>query len=523
LYWNEGQMKKLRITIIDLIHNSPSQSLYRRIMFPNYISIMPQIIGVWCKEAGHEVNYGIFTGSQKLRDLMTAKTDLVFISSFTYTAQLAYAISGFYHTLGITTVLGGPHARCYPEDALLNFDYVLGLTDKELITGLLHNFEPDRPGGIYLTASSQPLSLPGIRERWEFIEKVHQQASIIKVIPIIGSLGCPYKCDFCIDSDIPFQLLDMNMIREDLRFLMTKMKHPRVSWYDPNFGVKFNLMMETIESAVPPGSIDFIAECTLSVLNEANVKRMQKNGFRMIMPGIESWFAYGEKTRTGSSIGMDKVRQVADHVNMIQRYIPQVQTNFMFGFDSDSGEMPFELTKRFIDLAPAAYPSYALLSIYGRGVRGNLRYENENRIIPFPFHMMRSVQTLNIIPKNYTWEEFYIHLIDLLDYSFSAKAMYRRFNANHMTAPKWITLLLSLTIGGRGKIRSLSSMMDNLRRESEFQSFVKKESSSVPRFLIEAIKKELGPMWHWLPDKSLSYDPNILSNPAYSSNHLSYQ
>ena len=63
------------------------------------------------------------------------------------------------------------------------------------------------------------------------------------------------------------------------------MKHPRVSWYDPNFGVKFNLMMETIESAVPPGSIDFIAECTLSVLNEANVKRLQKNGFRMIMPG----------------------------------------------------------------------------------------------------------------------------------------------------------------------------------------------------------------------------------------------
>ena len=117
-------MKKLRISIIDLIHNGPSQSLYRRVMFPNYISIMPQIIGVWCKQEGHEVNYSLFTGSQKFRNLSHDQTDLVFISSFTYTAQLAYALSNYYRSQGIVTVLGGPHARSYPDDACLYFDYV---------------------------------------------------------------------------------------------------------------------------------------------------------------------------------------------------------------------------------------------------------------------------------------------------------------------------------------------------------------------------------------------------------------
>ena len=68
-------MKKLKISIIDLIHNSPSQSLYRRAMFSNYISIMPQIIGVWCREEGHEVSYSIFTGSQKLKDLLSVSVD----------------------------------------------------------------------------------------------------------------------------------------------------------------------------------------------------------------------------------------------------------------------------------------------------------------------------------------------------------------------------------------------------------------------------------------------------------------
>jgi len=133
--------KKLRISIIDLIHNRPSFSLYRRYMFPNYASIMPQVIGVWCKEEGHEVDYSIYTGTQKISKLVIDKTDIVFISSFSFTAQLAYALSAYYRSQGMATVLGGPHARSYPEDACLYFDYVLGLTDKELLKDLLHNFD----------------------------------------------------------------------------------------------------------------------------------------------------------------------------------------------------------------------------------------------------------------------------------------------------------------------------------------------------------------------------------------------
>ncbi len=484
-------------------------------MFPNYISIMPQIVGVWCREEGHEVHYSIFTGTQNLSTVLADSVDLVFISSFTYTAQLAYALSSFFHSNGIVTVLGGPHARCYPDDACLYFDYVLGLTDKELIKDLLHNYEMAKNGGTYLTAPSQPLSIPGVRERWEFIEKVHKQMSLIKAVSMIGSFGCPHKCDFCIDSEIDYQLLDMDMIKEDLQFLIKKMKHPLVSWYDPNFGMKFNSVMETIESVAPPGSIDFVAECSLSVLSEANVKRLNRAGFKMIMPGIESWFDYGAKSKTASVSGMDKVREVADRVNMVQRYIPQVQTNFMFGLDCDIGTDPFTLTKRFIDLAPAAYPSYALLSVFGRGVSNNIKYELEDRIIPFPFHMMMSVHTMNIIPKHYTWEELYLNFIDLLVYSFSARSMYRRFSANHMAAPKWITLLLSVTIGGSGKIRILSEMLNKLRREKDFQLFVKKQSNQIPSFIIEEVKRDLGPLWKWLPNKNLSYNHNIISNPEY--------
>ncbi len=507
-------MKKLRICIIDMIHNSPSHSLYRHIMFPNYTSIMPQIIGVWCKQEGHSVHYSIFTGSQKIKDLLPDQTDLVFISAFTYTAQLAYAFSNYFRSRGIVTVLGGPHARSYPQDACLNFDYVLGITDKELLRSLLLNIEVNKNPGIYLASSSHPASIPGVRERWEFIEKVHKQTSIIKLVPMIGSFGCPYKCDFCIDSEIPYQSLDMEVIREDLAFIAKKMEHPRVSWYDPNFGIRFNAIMEVIESADHAGRIEHIAEASLSVLSEANVKKLKMNRFKMIMPGIESWFQYGKKSGTGDITGMDKVIQVAEHINMIQKYIPQVQTNFLFGLDADEGTEPFTLTKRFIDLAPGAYPSYALLSVFGKSTESNINYESENRIIPFPYHLMRSVLTLNIIPMHYTWEGFYVHFIDLLKYSFSNKAMFRRFNANHSPAPRWLTLLLSLTIGGRGKIRYLSDMLEHLRREKDFQSFVNKESPDIPTSILQEVKKDLGFMWQWLPDKTLSHEPAVFSDSA---------
>ena len=124
--------------------------------------------------------------------------------------------------------------------------------------------------------------------------------------------------------------------------------------------------MNAIETAIPPNSIDFIAESTLSLLAEPHLKRLKQIGFKAILPGIESWYDMGDKSRTGRHRGQDKVRQVADHINLILRYIPYVQVNFVLGLDSDQGPEPFELTKQFCDLAPGAFPAFSLLTAFGQ-------------------------------------------------------------------------------------------------------------------------------------------------------------
>ena len=291
-------------------------------MNANFASIMPQVIAAWCEEDGHSVSYVCYTGFEDLINELPEKVDLVFIGAFTEAAQTAYALSNLFQSRGAITVLGGPHARCYPQDAQKYFDYVTGFTDKTIIREILNDCSQYRPEGLYLKAKTQPSSLPGVRERWKFIDQTLRKATIIKMVPMIGSLGCPYTCSFCIDSVVPYQQLDLQVMKDDLSFLLTKYKRPLVGWHDPNFGVRFNEILDAIEEAVPPGSIDFIAESSLSLLSEPHLKRLKRNGFKAILPGIESWYDLGNKSKTGQMRGMDKVKEVSEHVNMILRNIP---------------------------------------------------------------------------------------------------------------------------------------------------------------------------------------------------------
>ncbi|MFQ5823785.1 MAG: B12-binding domain-containing radical SAM protein [bacterium] len=501
-------MRKLHIGIIDLVTKAPTRSLWARVMNANFASIMPQVVAVWCEEEGHEVTFVCYTGFENLTKELPDDVDLVFIGAFSHAAQLAYALSNLLRSKGAVTALGGPHARCYPQDALKYFDYVLGFTDKAAIHDILQDCSQHRPVGMHCTAKQQPSSLPGVRERWKFIEPTLKKTLLLKAVPMIGSLGCPYTCSFCIDSVIPYQQLSFDVIKEDLRFLLQKLERPRVCWHDPNFGIRFNDYMDAIEEAVPPDSIDFFAESTLSVLSEPHLKRLKRNGFKAILPGIESWYDLGNKSKTGNRNGMDKVRQVAEHINTILSYIPYLQANFVFGLEVDEGPEPFELTKRFIDLAPGAYPAYTLLSAFGQAAPLNLEYQRANRILPFPFHFLNTQQAMNVKPKNYSWPDFYEHLINLTKYTFSWRAIIGRYRANKPLIWRWMNVLRGISSQGLGRIKYYTEVRRRLDTDRQFRDFFEQETIEIPQFYLDWVRKDLGPLWEWLPEGALQYDPN---------------
>jgi hypothetical protein len=486
-------------------------------MFPNLASIMPQVVATWCEKRDHKVDMICYTGREELNKELPVDVDVVFICSFTQAAFLAYSLSNLFRSRGAVTVLGGPHARCYPEDARKYFDYVVGFTDEAIIEEVLEERKPHRQMGRHLAADRQPAGLPGVKERWKFIEPTLKKAPFLQIVPMIGSMGCPYTCSFCIDSTVKYQPLDFDSLKEDLRFLLTKFKSPIVAWHDPNFGIRFNDYMDAIASVARPGTFRFIAESSLSVLKEDHLKVMEKNGFGAMLPGIESWYEMGNKSRATRQAGAEKLERISAHVNKIVEYIPYIQTNFVLGLDSDAGEEPFELTKKFVDKSPAAFPGYSLLTAFGEAAPLNLEYQKSGRIRPFPFHFLNNHLAMNVKPNNYEWIDFYDKVIDLTQYTFSPRAIYRRFRANSTFTSKWMNAMRAISSEGFGRIRFFKKVRRLLVEDSDFRDFFEGETDQLPPFYSDIVRKDLGEFWEWLPKEAMMHDPN-----AYLKKHLAY-
>jgi hypothetical protein len=185
-----------------------------------------------------------------------------------------------------------------------------------------------------------------------------------------------------------------------------------------------------------------------------------------------------------------------------------VQTNFVLGLDSDEGDAPFELTKKFVDKSPGAFPGYSLLSAFGEAAPLNLEYQRKNRVLPFPFHFLNNHLAMNLKPKNYEWIDFYNKVIDLTEYSFSKKSLYKRFLHTPGTTAKWMNVMRAISSEGYGRLRFYRKVRENLINDKTFRDFFEGESRKLPDFYKNIIQKDLGFWWQWLPEQALQHDEN---------------
>ena len=47
-----------------------------------------------------------------------------------------------------------------------------------------------------------------------------------------------------------------------------------------------------------------------------------------------------------------------------------------------------------------------------------------------------------------------------------------------------------------------------MNTDRQFRDYFEGETNELPLFYIEQVKKNLGPLWHWLPKGALYHDPN---------------
>ena len=290
-------MRKLRVGVIDLVTKGPERGLYSRAMNANLVSIMPQVVAVWCEQHGHDVTFVCFTGYERLSDELPDDVDLVFIGAFTEAAQLAYALSHLFQIRGAVTVLGGPHARCYPEDAQKYFDYVLGFTDeiggsrcprrlfRAPADGSACRSRPPTGGvarrrgavAIHRTDAAKGADHQSRADDRESGMSVHLQLlhRLGNPLPAIGVRSAEERLAV---STHEAEASARRLARPELRRAIQRL-HGR----DRRGGAARSHRLHCREQSV----------AAVGAASEA----AKEEGFKAILPGIESWYGLGDKSR----------------------------------------------------------------------------------------------------------------------------------------------------------------------------------------------------------------------------------
>ena len=268
-------MRRLRIGVLDLVTKAPNRSLYARLMHANLASIMPQVIAVWCEQEGHDVRLRLLhraggpARGAAVRSRRALHRRVHPVGPARLRAEQPVPAAGRGHRAGraarallprgraastSTTCSASPTARWWPT--------------------CCGTAGPHRPLGRAPDGRA-PADRPAdaSQERWKFVEPTLAKAPTIKIVPMIGSLGCPYTCSFCIDSTVDYQPLELRRSSGTIcAFLLTKMKNPIVGWHDPTSACASTTTWRRSRRRCRGAAMRHIAESSLSLLSEPHLQ-----------------------------------------------------------------------------------------------------------------------------------------------------------------------------------------------------------------------------------------------------------
>jgi radical SAM superfamily enzyme YgiQ (UPF0313 family) len=491
----------MRVGILDLLAppaHGPAGRGYSLLLTKQFASITPQTISVWCRRMGHETFYATYYGIGDPHRKLPDDLDVVFISCYTQVSHLAYALAKIYRKAGVRTVIGGPHAKAFPVDCLRFFDLVVRECDAELVADIISG-QYD-PGNII--SSAQPFDdVPTVQERMPEIRASaffwRRKALLLSAVPMLASMGCPYRCDFCIDWSSTYRPLSGERLAADLRYLSTHMPGALTVFHDPNFAVKFDEIFDILEAQPPEGRPRYIIESSLTVLRGDRPRRLRDTNCAMVAPGVESWTDYSNKAGLGRRGGVEKVDRVADHFAQLAENVPYLQANFMFGLDTDAGDEPIELTKRFMDRTPFVWPTINIPVPFG-GTPLHDELMAAGRVLaamPFTFYYAPYLVTTI---KHYDPITYYEKLVELYAYASSPEMLRRRLRAT----PKRVIGFVhrARTASFRSDVASFHRILDRLRSDPRFLAFHEGRSDTLPEFYRQAGDRMLGDYRELLSD-----------------------
>ena len=318
------------------------------------------------------------------------KCDAVFIHFRTGTAVQAYKVADSFRNKGKTVILSGGHPSALPDEVADHADSVLIGNVENLWHNVLDDLENDELKPVYKSkAKKSDISFGA--------SKIDIGSNIPMVGVIEASRGCPYKCDFCQDSNVLhgsfFRPRSIDEIINEIKSFPQKfLFFCDVSMtIDPSFTKDlFRAMKGLKKKFICEGNADVLARddelCRLSY----------EAGCTEWTVGFESFFQ-----QTLEDINK-KTNVISDFdlvVENVHRHKMAILGNFMFGFEHDTVEV-FNVTLDKIKDLGLDSARFAILTPYP-GTPMFKRLEKEGRILTRDWSKYNR-KTVVFKPKNMT-------------------------------------------------------------------------------------------------------------------------
>jgi radical SAM superfamily enzyme YgiQ (UPF0313 family) len=302
--------------------------------------------------------------------------DLVAITSCTQQAKRAYEISDIFRRKKIKTVLGGIHPTVCRDEASSNADSIVVGECEDLWPELLKDFEAGELKKSYEQTELYDLKKAPL-PRYDLIKYLNY-----RIVWIQTTRGCPHDCSFCVASNIygrRFRFKSIEQVVEEIQFIKSVNKNPRISFADDNMFVNKNYSKSLLEKMIPL-DIRWFAQTDISVAEDIELLQLlKKSGCSILFIGFESLSEDELKKTNKNNWKAHKVKYYEEYIHRIQSMGIGIFGAFMIGFDSDDADS-IGNTCDFIKGSKIYAPQISILTPYpGCALREQLA--GQNRIL----------------------------------------------------------------------------------------------------------------------------------------------
>jgi radical SAM superfamily enzyme YgiQ (UPF0313 family) len=352
---------------------------------------------------------------------LTANWDLAGITCMTATAPRAYQLADELRARGIRVVLGGVHASVLPEEAKAHCDAVV-VGEAEPVWGRLLSdaqagrLEPYYRGGTEWRLDDYPLP----------DRAASRGSSVLGVVPVITSRGCPYACEFCCVRNVfgrKVRHVSVERVVEDIH----NSRSSTVMFLDDNI-VGDQAYASRLFDAIRELHIHWGGQASISfVRNEKLLAQAAASGCRGLFVGLETVSEHKMKRMSKS---MRTLEDTATAIHRIQDAGILLHASIVFGFDDDDPSI-FDETVEFLQRVRIPSATFNVLTPYpGTEIYDQLKAENRLLTRDWTYY---DHCTPVYAPRRMTVDQLYDGYRHAKKRFFSTANIVRRIPANRRT------------------------------------------------------------------------------------------